>query len=141
MLYEVITGTTSYTENQLLIMISYYDHVTEQLAKPMILFNKEGVIDAHDNGTIQIDDDGYIWVFIAGRYRERNGYIFKSDQPYSINSFSEVLNKPLNYPQPKYLPEKGFVLLFTNMGSGRELYVQSSPDGHTWSSEKKLVGS
>ncbi len=132
-------GTTEYTENHLLIMVSYYDHTTEQLAQPLILVDKEGVVDAHDNSTIQLDSDGYIWIFVSGRYNERNGYIYRSDEPYSIDSFTEVLNKPFNYPQPKYIEGKGFVFLFTNMHDGRELYSQHSTDGYNWSSENHLV--
>ncbi len=132
-------GTTEYTENHLLIMVSYYDHLTNELAQPLILVDKEGVVDAHDNSTIQIDSDGYLWIFVSGRYSERNGYIYRSDEPYSIESFSEVLNKPFNYPQPKYIEGKGFVFLFTNMGDGRELYSQHSSDGYNWSSVNHLV--
>ncbi len=132
-------GTTDYTENHLLIMVSYFDHKTEQLAQPLILMDKSGVVDAHDNATIQLDSDGYIWIFVSGRYTERNGYIYRSDEPYDINSFTEVLDKPFNYPQPKYIEGKGFVFLFTNYHDGRELYSQHSTDGYHWSAENHLV--
>lgn len=132
-------GTTSETENHLLIMVSFYDHETEQLSKPVIAFDKSGVTDPHDNGTIQLDADGYIWLFISGRYSARNGYILRSNQPYDISAFSQVLNEPFNYPQPKYIKDKGFVLLMTNFGSGRELFTKRSSDGYTWTANKKLV--
>lgn len=132
-------GTTGSTDDHLLIMLSYYDHVTEKLARPVIVYDKKGVTDPHDNAAIQIDVDGYIWIFISGRYTARNGYIFRSDTPYDINSFSEVLNEPFNYPQPKYIKDKGFVLLMTNYGNGRELFTQRSTDGYTWTADKKLV--
>lgn len=133
------SGTVEETDNHLLIMISYYDHSTGQLAKPVILFDKTDSTDPHENATIQLDADGYLWVFISGRYSLRNGYILRSDNPYNIQSFSEVLNKPFNYPQPKYISGKGFLFLFTNLGSGRELYMQSSDDGYSWTSDKKMV--
>ncbi|WP_066628288.1 BNR-4 repeat-containing protein [Labilibacter marinus] len=132
-------GTTGSTDDHLLIMLSYYDHETEQLARPVIVYDKKGVTDPHDNAAIQLDSEGYIWVFISGRYSARNGYIFRSDHPHDISGFSEVLNEPFNYPQPKYINGKGFVLLMTNYGNGRELFTQRSADGYSWTRDKKLV--
>jgi hypothetical protein len=46
----------------------------------------------------------------------------------------------MTYPQPGYIPGKGFVHLFTKYTAGRELYWNMSADGRTWTEDKKLAG-
>ncbi|WP_075601955.1 T9SS type A sorting domain-containing protein [Saccharicrinis aurantiacus] len=132
-------GTTAESESNLLIMISYFDHKTGLLAKPTVVHNKLGITDAHDNSTIQIDSDGFIWVFISGRYSYRNGYIYRSDMPYNISNFTKIDESSFNYPQPKFIKDKGFALLLTNYIGGRKLFIRTSNDGYTWSADTKLV--
>jgi hypothetical protein len=62
-------GTTAEDERHLLIMVSYFDHATGTVPKPVVVHDKEGVNDPHDNGSILMDGDGHIWIFVSGRGR------------------------------------------------------------------------
>jgi hypothetical protein len=44
------------------------------------------------------------------------------------------------YPQPWFIEGKGFLNLFTKYTGVRELYYETSPDGTTWSEDRKLAG-
>jgi hypothetical protein len=133
-------GTTSKDERHLLIMISYYDHKNKVVPKPVIVYDKEGVNDPHDNASIAIDGEGFIWVFVSGRNTTRPGFIFKSSDPYSIESFNQIKTGEMTYPQPRWIESKGFFYLFTKYTKGRELYWSTSPDGKYWSADQKLAG-
>jgi hypothetical protein len=133
-------GTTSADEKHLLIMISYFDHKTGKVPKPVIVYDKTGINDPHDNGAISIDSDGYIWVFVSGRSRSRPGFIFKSEQPYIIEKFLMLREAEMTYPQPWWVEGEGFLYLFTKYTKGRELYWSTSADGKTWAEDKKLAG-
>lgn len=76
--FFVYGGTTHTTEKHLLIMISYYDHTKKMVPKPVIVYDKKGVDDPHDNASLSIDDSGYIRVFVSGRNTSRPGLIFIS---------------------------------------------------------------
>jgi len=142
--FFVYGGTTAENEKHLLIMISYYDHKKGVVPKPVMVYDKKGVDDPHDNASIAIDDDGYIWVFISGRNVTRLGYIYKSTKPYRIDSFEKVYETVMTYPQPWWIKGKGFIHLFTKYTApnthGRELYWSVSKDGKQWSADKKLAG-
>ncbi|MEI6276340.1 MAG: BNR-4 repeat-containing protein [Prolixibacteraceae bacterium] len=133
-------GTTSKDERHLLIMISYFDHQTRTVPKPVIVYDKVGVDDPHDNAAISIDGEGYIWVFVSGRNTTRPGLIFKGSTPYSIESFKEVKTGEMTYPQPRWMEGNGFFYLFTKYTKGRELYWSTSQDGKTWAPDQKLAG-
>jgi len=122
----------------LLEMVSYYDHRTGKVPKPVILLDKD-TEDAHHNPTIALDKDGYLWIFASSHGRE-SGYIYKSRAPYSIDGFEQVAKKEFTYPQPWYFENFGFMFLFTKYTAGRELYMNTSPDGRTWGEDKKCVG-
>lgn len=77
--------------NYLLCMAGSYDHKTKSVSRPTVVYDKKGVFDPHDNPSIAMDSDGYIWVFVSGRGRGRPGFIYKSSQPYSIDSFDLVI--------------------------------------------------
>ncbi len=121
-------------------MISYFDHKTRSVPKPVIVYDKNGIDDPHDNASLSIDNEGYIWVFVSGRSRSRPGFIFKSKDPFSINSFEMIREGEMTYPQPWWVGEKGFLYLFTKYTKGRELYWSTSPDGKSWSADQKLAG-
>jgi len=133
-------GTTKADERHLLIMISYYDHVQNIVPRPVIVYDKQGVNDPHDNASISIDEKGYVWVFISGRARSRPGFIYKSINPYNIDSFEKIKEGELTYPQPWWVKGKGFLFLFTKYTNGRELYWATSSDGINWSPDNKLAG-
>ena len=79
--FFVYGGTTQKNEKHLLIMISYYDHQKRVVPKPVIVYDKMTVNDPHDNASLLIDDNGYIWVFVSGRNTARPGIIFKRHDP------------------------------------------------------------
>jgi hypothetical protein len=124
--------------NPLLIMISYYDHNTNKLARP-VMIQEKGTADAHHNPVLSIDAQGHLWVF-ASAHGGKDGFLWKSTQPYAIEEFELVMQKEFTYPQPNYIPEKGFVFLFTKYTGGRELYVNHSADGYTWGEDTKIAG-
>ena len=125
--------------NYLLCMAACFDHKTRTVSKPTVVLDKNGIHDPHDNPTIAMDADGYIWVFPAGRGRTRPGFIFKSRQPYSVDAFDQILEDEICYPQPYYVDDKGFLILFTKYLGQRLLYFNTSPDGHTWTEHQQIV--
>ncbi|MCX7885863.1 MAG: BNR repeat-containing protein [Verrucomicrobiae bacterium] len=133
-------GTTAKDKRHLLIMVSYYDHNTGTVPRPVIVHDKQGVDDPHDNASINIDPDGHIWIFVSGRGRIRPGFKYRSLQPYSIAGFERIYEGEMTYPQPWPLHGAGWLHLFTKYTKGRELYWETSADGRTWSQHQKLAG-
>jgi hypothetical protein len=138
--FFVYGGTTAAGEKHLLIMISCYDHKTKMVPKPVIVYDKKGIDDSHDNAALSIDSEGYIWVFVSGRSRSRPGFIFKSRTPWNIESFDMIKEGEMTYPQPWWVEGKGFLYLLTKYTKGRELYWTTSEDGEKWSEDHKLAG-
>lgn len=138
--FFVYGGTTQQKEKHLLIMVSYYDHKKKRVPKPIIVYDKNGVDDPHDNASLAIDDSGYIRVFVSGRNTSRPGIIFKSKVPYSLDEFIQTSSGEMTYPQPWFMKDKGFIYLFTKYTKGRELYWTTSKPGDNWEPEKKLAG-
>ncbi len=137
-------GTTFADRRELSIMVSYFDHATGEVPRPVILYIDPAVDDPHDNASIQIDGDGCLWVFKSGRGTKRPGIIFRSTRPGSIDEFECVAQQEFTYPQVWH--EKGFFLLFAKYkflegrGPARELYWKTSEDGRKWSGDHKLAG-
>jgi len=138
--FFVYGGTTQSDQKHLLIMLSYYDHQRGVVPKPIIVYDKMGVNDPHDNAALAIDDQGYIWVYVSGRNTSRLGLVFKSRQPYGIDAFDKMYEGDMTYPQPWWVSGKGFLYLFTRYTKGRELYWSTSSDGQTWTPAQKLAG-
>src|SRR5699024_211639 len=143
--FFVYGGDTGPQNRYLLAMVSYYDHSKHLVPKPTVVRDQRGVDDPHDNPSITIDSEGYIWVFVAGRARHRPGQIFRSNEPYSIDSFEQVIEREQTYSQIWQVPGKGFFHLLTLYTSGRELYWETNSDGKEWSLEpaedlQKLAG-
>lgn len=138
--FFVYGGTTGPEARHLLIMASYYDHKTGTVPRPTVVHDKEGVNDPHDNGSILVDEEGYIWVFVSGRGRKRMGFKYRSTEPYSIDAFERITEEEMTYPQPWLIPGRGILHCFTKYTKGRELYWETSPDGRTWSEDRKLAG-
>jgi lysophospholipase L1-like esterase len=133
-----VYGGTDQENSTLLHMVSYYDHKTGQVPRPRILLDKK-TVDAHDNPVMQIDRDGYIWIFSSSHGTLRPSFVSVSTKPYSIDAFKRVWTTNFSYPQPHYLPEDGFLLLHTKYDKGRALRQLTSPDGLSWSEPKKLA--
>ena len=122
----------------LLEMVSYYDHETGAVPRPTVVFEK-GTLDAHHNPTISLDPQGFIWIFMSS-HGGRDGFIYKSRAPYSIDAFDRIEQHEFTYPEPWYVSDFGFLFLFTKYTAGRELYWRTSHDGMTWSDDQKLAG-
>ena len=138
--FFVYGGTTIENERHLLCMIGEFNHEDSTLSKPVIVYDKISVDDPHDNPSLSIDSDGYLWVFVSGRGRSRVGLKFKSRRPYSIDSFQKIGEEEMTYPQPWYIEGNGFFHFFTKYTGTRELYFETSMDGKQWSDDVKLVG-
>ncbi len=138
--FFVYGGTTKKDERHLLIMLSYYDHKKHRVPKPVIVYDKAGVDDPHDNASLSIDEHGYIWIFVSGRNTSRPGIILRSRKPYQIDSFEKIKEGEMTYPQPWWMKGAGFIYLFTKYTKGRELYWTRSKDGLAWEPEHKLAG-
>jgi hypothetical protein len=138
--FFVYGGTTGPEDRYLLAMASYYDHERHVVPRPTIVRDQRGVADPHDNPSIAIDESGHVWVFLAGRGRRRPGQIFRATKPFSVEEFEQLREGEQTYSQPWWVPGKGFLHLLTKYTAGRELYWETSPDGRTWSAQRKLAG-
>jgi len=136
--YFVYGGTTDENARHLLCMIGEFNHKTGLVSKPTIVYDKQGVDDPHDNPSILIDDEGYIWVFVSGRGTRRPGFKFKSTAPYSIDQFVQMREEEMTYPQP-YCTTEGMFHFFTKYSGVRQLYFEKSADGVNWSEDQLLA--
>lgn len=141
--FFVYGGTTKGSQN-LLEMVSYYDHKTGMVPRPTILMDKH-TGDAHDNSAMTIDDQGYIWIFSSAHGTTRPSYIHRSRKPYNIDAFDTVLESNFSYSEPWYVSGKGFLFLHTHYDRGtgsmgdRALYWSTSKDGYKWTDQKLLA--
>jgi hypothetical protein len=133
-----VYGGTVPGRQELLHMVSYYDHASGTVPRPRILLNKK-TTDAHDNPTLSLDDDGYLWVFSNSHGTARPAYVHRSRKPYSIDAFEPVLTTNFSYGQPWHLSGKGFLFLHTRYAGGRGLFWMTSPDGREWSEPRPLA--
>lgn len=138
--FFVYGGTTDESDKYLLCMIGAYDHGKDLVAKPTVVYDKQGVDDPHDNPSLLIDPDGYLWVFVSGRGQRRPGFKYRSREPYSIEAFDQVREEEMTYPQPWSVQGKGMFHFFTKYTGVRELYFETSPDGRNWTADQKLAG-
>ena len=131
-------GGTEKGKNELLHMISYFDHATKMVPRPTILLNKH-TDDAHENPTLCIDDQGYLWIFSNSHGASHKAYIHRSMAPYSIDGFERISTTNFSYSQPRYLPGTGFFFLHTRYSPGRNLFWMTSRDGRNWDEPKLLA--
>ena len=136
--FFVYGGTKTKDEQYLLCMIGEFDHKTEKVSKPTVVYDKQGVKDPHDNPSIMIDDENYIWVFVSGRGTRRPGYKLRSTKPLNIEEFEIVTNEEFTYPQP-WNTSLGYFHFFTKYTGYRNLYFESSSDGINWTEDKLLA--
>lgn len=140
MTFFVYGGTTAADEKHLLAMIGAYDHKTDEVLRPTIVHDKQGVLDPHDNPSLLIDGDGYLWVFVSGRGTTRPGFKCRSVRPYDIATFERVTEEEMTYPQPWALEDGSLFHFFTKYSGKRELYFETSRDGASWGADIKLAG-
>ncbi len=148
-----VLGTVDKNGKDLVHEISYFDHASKKLAKPTILTNRK-TPDAHDNPVMNIDAEGYLWVFSPTHGSgSRPSLIFKSKAPYDISAFEIVdakktlrgVESPLtnfSYPQVWRTKDGKWLMLFTSYAKPllpkgsktiRALYCTTSSDGVNWS--------
>lgn len=137
--FFVYGGTTNADEQHLLIMISYFDHKTHMVPRPVIVYDKMGVKEPYDNASLAIDDQGFLWVFISGYNRTRPGFIYKSTRPYSIDAFELVREIEMISPQPWRVNDKGFIMVYSKLSKGLDIWCASGSDGKSWPVDNKLV--
>jgi len=126
-------GNVSETKDELQHFVSYYDHATGTVPRPVRLLQKR-TEDAHDNPTLSVDAEGFLYVFSSAHGTSRPAYIHKSKKPYDITGWELLVTTNFSYTQPWYLPEsKQFLFLHTLYKSGqRTLNWKSSPDARVW---------
>ena len=139
--FFVYGGTPAADRKYLLCTVGCYDHKTGMLRRPVVVCDKgvNNVHDPHDDPTIQIDKEGYVWIFVAGRGNTRPGIRYRSRKPYDISAFDYVNESIMAYPQVHYHPDEGFFLFFTRYDGKRRLFYQSSPDGIEWTDYRPLA--
>ncbi|MBT3382243.1 MAG: hypothetical protein HN778_19900 [Prolixibacteraceae bacterium] len=136
--FFVFGGTKSEDEKYLLCMIGEFDHKTGLVSKPMVVYDKLGVNDPHDNPSLAIDKKGHIRVFVSGRGRSRPGLKFLSKKPYNIDGFFKLSEEEFTYPQP-WKTEQGYFHFFTKYTGARQLYFETTIDGVHWTEDKLLA--
>jgi len=143
-------GGTDESGKTLVHTVSYFDHKTGEVARPVMVVDK-ATNDAHDNPVIQVDKYGYIWLFSTSHGTGRPSFIHKSVKPYDISVFERVVATKIvngkrvpmdnfSYLQVYYTKEHGFLGLFTRYEKqgGRVIKYMNSLDGVAWSEWKDL---
>ena len=153
-------GTDKGTEQTLLHEVSYFDHKTGTVPKPMVLLDKK-TDDAHDNPVMNMDDKGHLWIFSTSHGTGRPSFIHRSKKPYDIEEFErieptklqdgkEVALDNFSYMQIYHFPGQGFGAMFTTYDkrtlndpttkAARILCSMSSKDGVKWSEWRAFAG-
>lgn len=145
--YGGTTARSAQGKQNLLHLVSYYDHATGKVARPRIVLDKH-TDDAHDNPTLSVDDQGYLWVFSSAHGTGRPSFIHRSTKPYAIDEFELVWKTNFSYTQPWHVPGEGFLFLHTRYNGGKSLGIDAircsfwmtSRDGREWSQPQMLAG-
>ena len=138
--YGGSAGNVSEAKDELQHYVSYYDHAKGTVPRPVRLLQKR-TEDAHDNPTLSIDADGYLYIFSSAHGKGRPSYIHRSKRPYDIAEWEFLEKTNFSYTQPWYLPEsKRFLFLHTLYKNGeRTLNWKTSADARTWSTPQLLA--
>lgn len=152
-------GGTDKDGKTLLHSVSYFDHKTKMVPKPTVVLDKK-TNNAHDNPVMNIDNEGYIWIFSTAHGTNAPSYVHKSLQPYDISNFQQIEATKLengkvvtmnnfSYLQSWYQPENGFINLFTHYDRNviinqpskprRTISYMTSKDGVNYSEWKDLA--
>ena len=133
-------GRISEAQDELQHYVSYYDHETGTVPRPVRVLQKR-TEDAHDNPTLSIDADGYLYVFSSAHGVTRPSYIHRSKKPYDITAWELLVTTNFSYTQPWYLPEsRQFLFLHTlYKNDQRTLNWKSSPDAKQWTSPRLIA--
>lgn len=105
-------GGTTPNNLTLLQCVSSFDNATKMLGVPTIVYDKH-TSDAHDNAVLGLDDNGYLYLFSSSHGQTRPSAIARSKRPYDCAEFETVYTGNFSYPQPYFLPGKGFLFIHT----------------------------
>lgn len=131
-------GGTDENNSTLHHMVSYFDHNTGKVARPTFIMDKY-TDDAHDNPVINLDTNGYVWIFHSSHGTSRPSYITRSVNPHDISRFRVMYTGNFSYPQPFYYPGKGFMFMHTWYSPERGMFLMTSnPDGTEWSTRQMI---
>lgn len=142
-------GGKSADGNHIQNMVSFYDHDTGEVARPVSVVERR-TNDAHYTPSLAIDDAGHIYLFAnchgTGYEQPRDdptygqGYIFRSKEPYSIDAFEQVLKQNFSYSQAWPVKGKGLLWMHTRYDRNRRwIYFSTSTDGRKWSDAKQMT--
>jgi hypothetical protein len=133
-------GNVSERGDELQHLVSYYDHATGTVPRPVRILQKR-TEDAHDNPTLAIDAAGHLFVFSSAHGTSRPSYLHRSRRPYDITEWELLETTNYSYTQPWYLPEsRRFLFLHTLYVQGqRTLNWKTSADGRTWTPPRLLA--
>lgn len=133
-------GQVSERGDELQHLVSYYDHATGTVPRPVRLLQKR-TEDAHDNPTLSIDAAGHLFVFSSAHGTSRPSYLHRSKKPYDITEWELIEKTNFSYTQPWYLPSsRRFLFLHTLYKNGqRTLNWKTSRDGRQWSEPQLLA--
>lgn len=127
-------------KHALRIMLSYFDHATGTVPRPVLVRDLADFNDPHADPSLNLDAQGHIWVMCSQRHKIP-GQKYRSRKPYDISGMELVETKPqFAYAATWFARDKGFFLPLTRYRNGmRELYFQTSPDGKAWSEDQLLA--
>ena len=110
-------------------------------AKPRVVHDKgiDGVSDPHDDPTVQIDRNGYVWVFVAGRANKRRASATGASIPTTSRHSNASTKASWPIRRCTTIPSRGFFLFFTRYDGVRQLFWQTSEDGVNWTPYRKLA--
>ena len=133
-------GNISETKDELQHYVSYYDHATGTVPRPVRILQKR-TEDAHDNPTLSIDDAGHLFVFSSAHGTGRPSYIWRSKKPYDISAWELLVTTNFSYTQPWYLPQsKRFLFLHILYKNGqRTLNWKTSPNAKEWTAPQLIA--
>ena len=144
-------GTSAASNRRLWHMAAEYDHATGQVSMPTVVVDKR-TGDAHDNPTMSVDGDGYVWIFSTSHGTGPISYIHKSKQPYNIDEFELVESTKIDaggnvvpftnfsYFQPWNDGAHGFSAFLTIYDDPvkRTTQFMKTTDGINWSQPQKI---
>jgi hypothetical protein len=138
--YGGSAGNVSERNDELQHLVSYFDHATGTVPRPVRLLQKR-TEDAHDNPTLSIDAAGHLFVFSSAHGTGRPSYLHRSRRPYEISEWELIEKTNFSYTQPWYLPQsRRFLFLHTLYKNGeRTLNWKTSADGRTWTPPQLLA--
>ena len=128
------------------VMVSYYDHKSGEVPRPVMLL--EGPSGAYGCPALAIDDVGRLYVFSAMLGTgDQPGQIFRSIRPYDISAWEKIAELDFRNPQAWFIPGQGFMLLHTRIADEESrstdeesnICLSTSRDGFTWSKPMPLA--